>query len=178
MASTSDCSRSLPSYNDSNFPGGQFSTGGVQLLIPSWNFSCQDQGIIKRWFAHVTGNTSIADLLEFQIFRSESNSEDLYHLVYHNTLEGSTVNGSMLTKEVDGLLTGLFLPVRNGYIVGVYLPPNTDFNINLLYDTDGDTDVYYWKNLDNRTCNFSLCSGKIMRTINLFIGWEFSKLNM
>ena len=148
------------------------------MLIPSWNFSCQDQGIIKRWFAHVTGNTSIADLLEFQIFRSESNSEDMYNLVYHNTLEGSTVDGSVLTKVVDGLLTGLFLPVRNGYIVGVYLPPNTDFNISLLYDTDGDTDVYYWENVDSRTCSVSLCSGKIMRNVNLFIGWDFSKLNM
>ena len=175
MASTSDCSRSLPSY-ESEITGGQFSTGGVQLLIPSWKFSCQDQGIIKRWFAHVTGNTSIGDLLEFQIFRNDSNSEDLYHLEYHNTIEGSTVNGSMLTKVVNGF--DPFLPVRNGYIVGVYLPPNTDFNINLLYDNDGDTDVYYWKNVDSRTCNFSLCSGRIMRNINLFIGWDFSKFSM
>ena len=174
----SNCSRSLPSYNELDFTGGQFSTGGVQLLIPSWNFSCQKQGVIKRWFAHVTGDTSNANLLEFQIFRSDSYSEDLYHLVYHNTLEGSTVDGSVLTKVVDGLLGDPFLPVRNGYIVGVYLPPNTDFNINLFYDTDGDTDVYYWKNVDNRTCNFSLCSGKIMRNINLFIGWDFSKFNM
>ena len=177
MASTSDCSRSLPLYNESEFTGGQFSTGGVQLLIPSWNFSCQDQGTIKRWFTHVTGNTSNANFLEFQIFRSDSNSEDLYHLVYHNTLEENTVNGSMLTKVVN-VFSDLFLPVRNGYIVGVYLPPNTDFNINLLYDTDGDTDVYYWENVNNRTCSVSLCSGKIMRSINLFIGWEFSKLNM
>ena len=177
MASTSDCSRSLPSY-ESEITGGQFSTGGVQLLIPSWNFSCQGQGTIKRWFAHVTGNTSIADLLEFQIFRSDFNSEDLYHLVYHNTLNENTVDGSMLTKVVNGLGNDPFLPVRNGYIVGVYIPPNTDFNINLLYDTDGDTDVYYWENLDSRTCDFSLCSGKIMRNINLFLGWDFSKLNM
>ena len=138
-------------------------------------------GTIKKWFARITGNTSVADLLEFQIYQSIQNndsvSNDLYYLVYHNTLEGSTVNGSMLTKEVS-IFGDNFLPVRNGYIVGVYLPPNTDFNINLLYDTDGDTDVYYWENIDNRTCNFSLCSGKIMRNINLFIGWDFSKLNV
>ena len=97
--------------------------------------------------------------------------------MYHNTLEGSTVNGSMLTKVVTGF-GDPYLPVRNGYIVGVYLPPNTDFNINLLYDTDGDTDVYYWENVDSRTCSVSLCSGKIMKNINLFIGWDFGKFNM
>ena len=131
-------------------------------------------GTIYRWFAHITGNTSVADLLEFQIFQNDSFSKGLYHLVYHNTLEGSTVNGSMLTKVVNGL-GDPFLPVRNGYIVGVYLPPNTDLNINFLYDTDGDTDVYYWENVDSRTCKFSLCSGKTMRNVNLFFGWDFSK---
>ena len=98
--------------------------------------------------------------------------------MYHNTLKGSTVNGSMLTKVVTGLGDNPFLPVKNGYIVGVYLPPNTDININLLYDTDGGTDVYYWENVDSRTCSVSLCSGKIMKNINLFIGWDFGKFNM
>ena len=106
-----ETSRTLPSYNNSTFTsaGGQFSTGGDQLLIPSWNFSCQGMGTIHRWFVHIIGSTSVADLLEFQIFQNDSFSKGLYHLVYYNTLESSTVNGSMLTKVVNGLLGDPFL---------------------------------------------------------------------
>ena len=78
----------------------------------------------------------------------------------------------MITVPVDNV-QNIFIPIRPGYIVGVYIPPSVANNLSLLYEDTGDTDVYYWENIENRTCDFSLCSGKVMRNINPLIGWTF-----
>ena len=162
-------SQSLSSYNESSFSGGEFSSG-IQLLIPSWNFTCQ--GTITSWTAHVTGDTSIADLIEFQIFEPDSVKDGVYHAVYGNLYRGDDAQDSMITVPVNNI-DNTFIPIRPGYIVGVYIPPSVANNLSLLYEDTGDTDVYYWENIENRTCDFSLCSGNVMRNINLFIGWTF-----
>ena len=165
----------MSSYNESSFSGGEFSSG-IQLLIPSWNFTCHDQGTITSWTAHVTGDTSIADLFEFQIFEPDSVKDGVYHAVYGNLYRGDNAQDSMITVPVDNI-DNIFIPIRPGYIVGVYIPPSVANNLSLLYEDTGDTDVYYWENIENRTCEFSLCSGKVMRNINPLIEWTFGKLS-
>ena len=163
-------SQSLSSYNESSFSGGEFSSG-IQLLIP-WNFTCQ--GTIKSWTAHVTGDTSIADLFEFQIFEPDSVEDGVYHAVYGNVYRRDDAQDSMITVPVNNI-DNIPIPIRPGYIVGVYIPPSVANNLSLLYEDTGDIDVYYWENIENRTCDFSLCSGKVMRNINPLIGWTFCK---
>ena len=176
LVQSSTCSRSLPTYNESDFTGGDFTSaaGGIQLLIPSWNFTCT--GVITEWLAHVTGNTSVGGLVEFQIFEPVTDDENgLYRLSYGNDYNGDSAEGSLITRPV-GVVMPQLIPIRPGYIVGVYLPPST-VELGLLYETNGDTDVYYWENVESRTCNFSLCSGKVKRDVELLIGWEFSELS-
>ena len=170
------CSHSLPIYNSSSFTGGNFTnTGGIQLLLPSLNFTCQ--GVIKEWSAHVTGDTSVSDSIEFQIFEPVTDdSNDLYRLKYGNPYLGNNAQGSMITRPVTSA-TGPFIPVRPGDIVGVYIPPNSVADLNLLYEYGGDTDVIYWNNIENTMCNYSLCSGNIITGLDLLIGWEISKSN-
>ncbi len=166
----SSSSRSLPTYDESSFNGGQFSTGGIQLLIPTLNFTCM--GTVTEWSAHVTGDTSISDLIEFQIFKPDDVNDDLYHLIYGNPYDGNNVQGSVITRPVNSGM-GPFIPIREGYILGIYLPPSVAGVLDLLYDNNGDTDIYYWENIDSRTCDYSLCSGKMKRNVNLLIGWNF-----
>ena len=173
LQATGCSSQALSSYNESSFSGGEFSSG-IQLLIPSWNFTCQ--GTITSWTAHVTGDTSITDLIEFQIFEPDSVEDGVYHAVYGNLYRGDNAQDSMITVPVDNV-QNTPIPIRPGYIVGVYIPPSVANNLSLLYEDTGDTDVYYWKNTENRTCDLSLCSGKVMRNINPLIGWTFSKLS-
>ena len=113
-------------------------------------------------------------MIEFQIFKPDPVNDSLYHLVYGNTYRGNSVQDSVITVPV-GSGNNPFIPVREGYIVGVYLPPSVVGVLN-LYEDDGDTDVYYWENADNRSCDYSLSSGKVKRNVNLLIGWEFSML--
>ena len=163
-------------YNSSSFTGGNFTnTGGIQLLLPSLNFTCQ--GVITEWSAHATGNTSVSDSIEFQIFEPATDSNDLYRLKYGNPYLGNNAQGSSITRPVN-LATGPFIPVRPGDIVGVYIPPNSVADLNLLYEYGGDTDVVYWNNIENTMCNYSLCSGKVITGLDLLIGWEFSKSNI
>ena len=170
------CSRLLPSYNASSFNGGSF-TGGVQLLIPSWNFSCE--GTFENWFAHVNGNTSIVDDsgIEFQVLKPDPVKSNVYNLIYGNTY-GDDVMGTLSASgariEID-VKDGYLLPVRPGYIVGVYIDPNAANELSLLYEeTEEDIDIYYWENLTGRMCDLSLCDAKVMRGRPL-VGWAFSK---
>ncbi len=138
-------------------------------MIPSSNFTCQ--GVITEWTAHVTG-TTVGDSIEFQIF--EPAGDGMYKLKYGNAyLESSNAEGSMITRPVNAA-TGPFIPIRPGDIVGVYFPPSVA-NLGLLYDENGDDDVYYWDNVADATCNYSLCSGKSIRGLNILIGWKFSE---
>ena len=168
------CSRSLPSYNASSFNGGSF-TGGVQLLIPSWTFNCD--GVIDRWFAHVNGNTSIVNEdsgIEFQVLKPDPFNSTVYSLTYHN-LYGDIKSSSDGSKVELQVMSGL-LPVRAGYIFGVYIDPNAANELSLLYEeTEEDIDIYYWENLTERMCDLSLCDAKVMRRVRPLLGWAFSK---
>ena len=170
------CSRSLPSYNADSFNGGSF-TGGVQLLIPSWTFNCD--GVINNWFAHVNGNTTIVDEdsgIEFQVLKPDPVKSNVYSLTYHNLYgnPGSSYNGSKIEIQVDSFQRSL--PVRAGYIVGVYIDPNAANELSLLYEeTEENIDIYYWENLTGRMCNLSLCDAKVMRGVRPLLGWAFSK---
>ena len=167
------CSRFLSSYNAGSFNGGSF-TGGVQLLIPSWTFNCE--GIINNWFARVNGNTSIVDEnsgIEFQVLKPDPVKSNVYSLTYHNLYgdSGSSSNGSKIEIQVN-----TFLPVRVGYIVGVYIDPNAANELGLLYEeTEEDIDIYYWENLTGRMCDLSLCDAKVMRGVRPLVGWKFRK---
>ncbi|XP_019849269.1 PREDICTED: uncharacterized protein LOC109580484 isoform X5 [Amphimedon queenslandica] len=169
------CSRFLPSPSNN---GGLF-TGGVQLLIPSWTFSCQ--GVINNWFAHVTGNTSVTvgSGIEFQVLKPDPVKSNVYNLIYGNTYGkgGESFNGSRI--EIDALNTGsqANLPVRPGYIVGVYIDSNAVNKLSLIYkDTAEDIDIYYWENLTGRMCDLSLCDAKVMRGVRPLIGWNFRNI--
>ena len=166
------CSRFLSSYNAGSFNGGSF-TGGVQLLIPAWTFNCE--GIIENWFAHVNGNTSIVDDsgIEFQVLKPDPVNSTVYSLTYHNLYgdSGSSSNGSKIEIQVN-----TFLPVRAGYIVGVYIDPNAANELGLLYEeTEEDIDIYYWENLTGKMCDLSLCDAKVMRGVRPLVGWTFSE---
>ena len=170
------CSRFLPSYNASSF-NGSF-TGGVQLLIPSWTFKCE--GIIENWFAHVNSNTSIVDGsgIEFQVLKPDPVKSNVYNLFYGNTYGDdvtgvSSASGTRIEIDVNG---GYLLPVRVGYIVGVYIDPDAANELNLSYEkTEEGIDIYYWENLTGRMCNLSLCDAKVMRGVRPLVGWAFSK---
>ena len=170
------CSRSLPSPSSNG--GGSF-TGGVQLLIPSWTFSCE--GVINNWFAHVTGNTSVGTGIEFQVLKPDPVKSNVYSLVYGNTYGegGEFFSGSKIEISVLGTISQLLLPVRPGYIVGVYIDSNAVKKLSLIYeDTAEDIDIYYWENLTGRMCNLSLCDAKVMRGVRPLIGWAFSKCTL
>ena len=170
-----DCSLSLPSPNNS---GGVF-TDGVQLLIPSWTFSCQ--GIIDDWFAHVTGNPSVGSGIEFQVLKPDPVKSNVYNLIYGNTygddVAGAlSADGSRIRLDVN---IGYNLPVRPGYIVGVYIDSNAVNQLSLIYeDTAEDIDIYYWENLTGRMCDLSLCDAKVMRGVRPLIGWIFCKCTL
>ena len=169
------CSRSLPSPNGLS---GSF-TGGVQLLIPSWTFSCQR--LIDNWSAHVIGNTSVGSGIEFQVLKPDPVKSNVYNLIYGNTygddVAGAlSANGSRIRFDVN---VGYHLPVRPGYIVGVYIDSNAVNKLSLLYeDTAEDIDIYYWENLTGRMCDLSLCDAKVMRGVRPLIGWIFSKCTL
>ena len=163
------------SYNAGSFNGGSF-TGGVQLLIPSWTFNCE--GTVNNWFAHVNGNTSIVDGsgIEFQVLKPDPVKSNVYSLTYHNLYRypGSSSNGSKIEIQVNSFQTRL--PVRPGYIVGVYIDPNATNELSLLYEeTEEDIDIYYWENLTERMCDLSLCDAKVMRGVRPLVGWKFRK---
>ena len=170
------CSLSLPSYNAGSFNGGSFA-GGIQLLIPSWNFSCD--GTVNNWFAHVNGNTSIVDEdsgVEFQVLKPDPVKSNVYSLTYHNLYgdPGSSSNGSEIELKLNAFQKRL--PVRGGYIVGVYIDPNAANELSLLYEeTEEDIDIYYWENLTGRMCDLSLCDAKVMRGVRPLLGWTFGK---
>ena len=165
------------SYNASSFNGGSF-TEGVQLLIPSWTFNCE--GIIENWFAHVNGNTTIVDGsgIEFQVLKPDPVKSNVYNLIYGNTYGDGVMgtlsaSGARIRIDVNG---GYLLPVRVGYIVGVYIDPNAANELSLLYEeTEENIDIYYWENLTGRMCDLSLCDAKVMRGVRPLVGWSFSK---
>ena len=170
----SQCSRFLPSYNESSFTGGSL-TGGIQLLIPSWNFSCQ--GFVSQWQAHVLGNTSITDSIEFQIFKPDSQQPGLYHSVYSNTYVTEMADGTIVILPImNQHISHIRIPVRVGYIVGIYIRPEAADLISLLYDDTDGVDVYYWDNVSHSPCDRLVCDGstQVMK-INPLIGWTFSK---
>ncbi|XP_019862517.1 PREDICTED: uncharacterized protein LOC109591171 isoform X2 [Amphimedon queenslandica] len=174
------CSRSLPS--PSNNGSGSF-TGGVQLLIPSWTFSCQ--GVIDNWFAHVIGNTSVTvgSGIEFQVLKPDPVKSNVYSLIYGNTYGegGESATGSRIELKVLGTGSQVLLPVRPGYIVGVYIDSNAVNKLSLIHDnTAEDIDIYYWENLTGRLCNvnLSLCDAKVMRGVRPLIGWIFRNVTV
>ena len=167
----SSCSRSLPSYNETTFTGDTF-TGGIQLLIPSWTFSCN--GTIDQWYAHVTGNTTIDNSIEFQVFKPDSIKDNVYHVVYGNSYKGDNSDHNRINVTTDNVVN-VFLPIRAGYIVGVYIRPDIMNQLHLLYEDTGDVDIYYWENVTERDCDLSLCNAKIIKGVNPLIGWIFSK---
>ena len=165
------CSHPLPSPNS-------FS-GGVQLLIPSWTFSCQ--GFIDNWSAHVIGNTSVGSGIEFQVLKPDPVKSNVYNLIYGNMYGegGESANGSRIEIEVLGTSSQALLPVHPGYIVGVYIDSNAVNKLSLIYeDTAEDIDIYYWENLTGRMCDLSLCDAKVMRGVRPLIGWIFSKCTL
>ena len=171
------CSRSIPPPNNAS---GIF-TGGVQLLIPSWTFSCQ--GFIDNWFAHVIGNTSVTvgSGIEFQVLKPDPVKSNVYNLTFGNTYGdgGESATGSRIEIKVLGTGSQAILPVRPGYIVGVYIDSNAVNQLSLIYeDTAEDIDIYYWENLTGRMCDLSLCDAKVMRGVRPLIGWIFSKCTL
>ena len=116
--------------------------------------------------------------MEFQIFKPETIDADgnviSYTLVHGNEYKGNDAVGSLIKRSVD-LSNPYFLPIKPGYIVGIYLPPNTADILELMYEDEGNTDVYYWTGVENRKCHYSLCSGKVKSSVNLFVGWDFSE---
>ena len=142
---------------------------GIQLLFPSWSFSCT--GTIDKWMAHVTGDTSIHSSIEFQIFQPDSVKDNVYHIVYGNSYRGEVVDNTTISVTVDNVNTPR-LPIRPDYIVGIYISSNV---LNLLYDSTGDVDIYYWENTQQQ-CDLSLCNAQIIRGVNPLVGWTFSKL--
>ena len=160
------CSQCLSDKRDAN--------QGLQLLIPAWNFTCQ--GTIEKWFAHVTVNDTV-DSIEFQIYAPVADSDN-YSLVYGNEYQGNSAEGSLISRSVD-IINPLFIPIKPGYIVGVYLPPNNGNEqlLELMYNEQDEegTDVYYWTGIQSRQCQYSLCSGKVKKGLNFLIGWDFSK---
>ena len=169
------CSRSLPSPNSAS----RIFTGGVQLLIPSWTFSCQ--GVIDDWFAHVIGNPSVGSGIEFQVLKPDPVKSNVYNLIYSNTYGdgGESATGSRIEINVPASSNQAFLPVRPGYIVGVYIHSNAVNQLSLIYkDTAEDIDIYYWENLTGQMCNLSLCDAKVMRGVRPLIGWIFSKCTL
>jgi hypothetical protein len=169
---TSECSQDLPSYNETTFTGDALtgSHGGVQLLIPLWNFSCD--GTIEKWMAHVTGDSSVANSIEFQIFQPDPVKENVYNLIYGNMYNGAGAVGSRITVTPGGL--NLRIPIRVGYIVGLHV---TSDALNMLYESTGDVDIYYWENVTERRCSLSLCDAKVIRGVNPLIGWIFRDLS-
>ena len=156
-----------------NTLSGSISNGstlsGIQLLFPSWSFSCT--GTIDKWMAHVTGDTSIHSSIEFQIFQPDSVDDNVYHAVYGNPYRGEVVDNTTINVTVDNINTPR-LPIRPDYIVGIYISSNV---LNLLYDSTGDVDIYYWENTPQQ-CDLSLCNAQIIRGVNPLVGWIFSKL--
>ena len=177
IASANVCSKPLSSPSNS---GGAF-TGGVQLLIPSWTFSCE--GVIDNWFAHVIGNTSVTvgSGIEFQVLKPDPVKSNVYNLIYGNTYGegGESATGSRIEINVAASSNQAPLPVRPGYIVGVYIDSNAVNQLSLIYeDTAEDIDIYYWENLTGRMCDLSLCDAKVMRGVRPLIGWIFSKCTL
>ena len=114
--------------------------------------------------------------IEFQVLKPDPIKSNVYSLTYHNLYgdPGSSSNGSKIEIQVDPFQT--ILPVRAGYIVGVYIDPNAANELGLLYEeTEEDIDIYYWENLTGRMCDLSLCDAKVMRGVRPLLGWAFSK---
>ena len=116
--------------------------------------------------------------IEFQILKPDPVNSTVYSLTYHNLYgdPGSSSNGSKIHVDVQRSSSQTVLPVRPGYIVGVYIDPNLADDLGLLYEeTEENIDIYYWENLTGRMCDLSLCDAKVMRGVRPLVGWAFSK---
>ena len=114
--------------------------------------------------------------IEFQVLKPDPVKSNVYSLTYHNLYgnPGSSSNGSEIHVNAQ-TSSQTVLPVRVGYIVGVYIDPNATNELSLLYEeTEEDIDIYYWENLTGRMCDLSLCDAKVMRGRPL-LGWTFGK---
>ena len=86
-------------------------------------------------------------------------------------------DGTTITLPITNLANELTrIPVRVGYIVGIYIRPEATDLISLLYDDTDGVDVYYWDNVSQPPCDRLVCDGstRVMK-INPLIGWIFSK---
>ena len=163
----------LPVYSD-EFQTSNLS-GGVQLLIPAYQFKCS--GGIAEWRALVSLQENAAGSMEFQALRPVASSDDgVYEVIFHNEYTMENVNGNLLTLPVR--LTDLdssVIPVDVFDIVGIYMK-NVPQPLELLFESvpsDGGVDVYYWEGLSQRRCMYSICDSdvKVMRGVRPLISW-------
>ena len=116
--------------------------------------------------------------IEFQVLKPDTVESNVYNVIYSNTYGDDVMgtlsaSGARIKIDVDG---AYLLPVRPGYIVGVYIDPNAANQLSLLYEkTEEDIDIYYWENLTGRMCDLSLCDAKVMKGVRPLVGWTFSK---
>ena len=173
VCSTPD--RELPDYND-ELQSINLS-GGVQLLIPEYQFNCL--GGIAEWKALVSLQQNVSETVEFQALRPVENNDDgVYRVTFHNEYKLDNVNGSLLTLPVEVADSDNFMiPVDCRDIVGIYLE-NVSHPLELLFDSAPDNeservDVYYWEGLSQRRCLYSICDPdvKVMRGVRPFISW-------
>ena len=107
------------------------------------------------------------------MFKPDSVKNNIYHVVYGNSYKGDEADDNRINVTLQ--FSDALLPIRAGYIVGVYIRPDIVNQLHLLYEDTGDVDIYYWENVTKRDCDLSLCNAKIMKGINPLIGWIFSK---
>ena len=109
------------------------------------------------------------------MFKPDSIKDNVYHVLYGNSYRGDDSDHNRINVTVNNVINNLFLPIRPGYIVGVYIRPDIMNQLHLLYEDTGDVDIYYWENVTERDCDLSLCNAKIIKGVNPLIGWIFSK---
>ena len=86
-------------------------------------------------------------------------------------------DGTIITLPIMSQANELTrIPVRVGYIVGIYIRPEATDLISLLYDDTDGVDVYYWDNVSRPPCDRLVCDGStLVMKINPLIEWIFSK---
>ena len=163
----------LPDYSE-DFQSSNLS-GGVQLLIPAYQFSCI--GGVVEWRAFVSLPENVSGNMEFHALRSMFGADDgVYELAYHNEYRMQNVNGSLLTLPVDGLgMDNSIIPVEVGDVVGIYMK-NVSHPLELLFESASDGEggnVYYWEGLSQRRCMYSICDldVKVMQGVRPLISW-------
>ena len=140
----------LPDYSD-EFQSSNLS-GGVQLLIPVYQFNCI--GGIAEWRARVNLQQNVSETMEFQALRPVANDDyGVYKVIFHNEYTLDNVKGSSLTlpEHITGT-NNFIIPVDPYDIVGIYVK-NASKPLEVLFESapsNGGVDVYYWEGLSHR----------------------------